>query len=682
MKSSLYLKEFNSKEVLQILSILVILYFIRDYLYKGIDRFIISVFAIDQIKQSQDLDSLAVLLTAVAVTYAVWLTFWQKQKPSINAVLKIVLLTGWYILVVRRSPRYYFEPIGFAPMIKYLDVLFLWFLIVTARFKYYSAGGDEASIHGFIEDDFNPEKRPDILGRKKYAGQIAIKILGTPPLQKAFVIAINSPWGFGKSGFLLLTEKFFENRMKPGFLLEAITYYDHVLDTNEIDLLTKRRENVVVVRYNPWKNFDDKKIVQDFFNELSLALRKYDSQLSRHLKSYGKYLTKLDDSRFSKFLEIIIEHSKSDFSLSKLFEEINESIERIKKRILVFIDDLDRLTGDELIDVLRLIRNTANFKNTIFVVAYDHNYVLNTIDKRNLISAKEEYLQKIVQLEITLPIFQKNILIQFLEEQLKEYYTITFGFDRIKTALNEILSIPVVETPKPGASQFEPERIRDFLFRTERTDDSLLFKVFQNLRDVVRFVNSFKLSIEAIGIVADNYEIILLELLRIRYLSIYQMVSNRKLIKIVEQLYEFDFDKFDLAITEKTVKELNLKVDDIPVIRVLLESIFSPTRKIFFRSVKYPRYFDIYFTFQAPNLIQLENVERALSNKDLDEIMKIIDSSARDETFHDLRNFLDSQVDFRSKDDFEIVLKIFFYIAKYDNDQIRHSTANQEYTKK
>jgi hypothetical protein len=150
----------------------------------------------------------------------------------------------------------------------------------------------------------------------------------------------------------------------------------------------------------------------------------------------------------------------------------------------------------------------------------------------------------------------------------------------------------------------------------------------------------------------------------------------------VEQLYEFDFDKFDLAITEKTVKELNLKVDDIPVIRVLLESIFSPTRKIFFRSVKYPRYFDIYFTFQAPNLIQLENVERALSNKDLDEIMKIIDSSARDETFHDLRNFLDSQVDFRSKDDFEIVLKIFFYIAKYDNDQIRHSTANQEYTKK
>ncbi|MBK9318882.1 MAG: hypothetical protein IPM91_08740 [Bacteroidetes bacterium] len=40
-----------------------------------------------------------------------------------------------------------------------------------------------------------------------------------------------------------------------------------------------------------------------------------------------------------------------------------------RRKIIVFIDDLDRLTGDELVDVLKLIRNTANFR-TLFLLLH------------------------------------------------------------------------------------------------------------------------------------------------------------------------------------------------------------------------------------------------------------------------------------------------------------------------
>ncbi|MBK6827241.1 MAG: hypothetical protein IPG86_10310 [Chitinophagaceae bacterium] len=292
--------------------------------------------------------------------------------------------------------------------------------------------------------------------------------------------------------------------------------------------------------------------------------------------------------------------------------------------------------------------------------------MLNTIEKKNLISSKEEYLEKIVQLEITLPTFQKNILIQFLEEQIKEYKPLAYGFDKIQLAINEILAINVLISPKPGASQTNPADLSDFFFRSERTDDSLLFKVFQNIRDVVRFVNSFKVSFESIGKFADIYEIVLLEILKVKYLSIYQLISQKRFLTVVDEKYDFDFDDYDDFITYETAKAINVKLSDKEVIRVILDSIFNSKRKIYFRSIKYPRYFDIYFTYQAPKLIQLEKIESALKAQDIDQIIEVIDESVNQETFDDLRNFLDSQVEFTSKSEFEIILKSLFYISKYD----------------
>src|SRR5690606_11617606 len=94
---------------------------------------------------------------------------------------------------------------------------------------------------------------------------------------------------------------------------------------------------------------------------------------------------------------------------SKFYDSINDCIVKINKQIIVFIDDLDRLDCKEVIEVLRIVRNTANFTNMVYVVAYDRSYVNQAIKKINKFSF-ETYLEKIFQVEFSLPTFDISVL--------------------------------------------------------------------------------------------------------------------------------------------------------------------------------------------------------------------------------------------------------------------------------
>lgn len=650
-----------------ILAIIIFTFFIQEYFKKGVNKFLITPFNLNQVKQSTRLDILSILV----VIWLIWsvrkIIRIKKQKLSFNSWVTIFLGLLFYILIIRFSGSFILESLLSIPKLKYLDILFLIFLFGITKFEYYGDQKEFTSIDGFIEDDFQ-ENGIDLLGRDKYAKQVAIKILDTQPLNKAFVIAINSPWGFGKSGFLLMIERFLKIK-DPSELKTVMEPLIRNYDETQKEQAYLNYNNTLVIRYNPWKNFDDKKTIQDFFEELSRYLKEYDSQLARNLKTYGNYLSKVDDSTFSKIIETSINIFDNNQTLTSIFDRINRSIERIRKKIIVFVDDIDRLTGDELIGIIKLIRNTANFKNVFFIVAYDHNYVLNTINKQNLISNKEEYLEKIVQLEITLPTFQNNSLMLCLNDKLKENESLKLSNVKIAAAINEISSILVLSKPLEGSTENAKIDVSDYFFRTENKDDSLIFKILKNIRDVVRFINSFKLSFESIGLVADPYEIILLEFLKIKYLSIYQIISKKGFLKFSGSEYQFIATSFDEFVTLSDFEKLNIRKSETDTIKTILTVIFNSSRKTFFRSVKYPRYFDMYFSYQAPALTALEKIEPALETKNIEDLMQVVDESKDDKSLDDLKNFLNSQFEFTNKDDFEIILKALFYIAKYDKEE-------------
>ena len=69
-----------------------------------------------------------------------------------------------------------------------------------------------------------------------------------------------------------------------------------------------------------------------------------------------------------------------------------------KQKIVIIIDDIDRLEGKEIFEVLRIIRNTAKFNNIIYIVAYDKDHVVGQLCLPEF-GIEKDYLEKMAPIK-------------------------------------------------------------------------------------------------------------------------------------------------------------------------------------------------------------------------------------------------------------------------------------------
>lgn len=65
------------------------------------------------------------------------------------------------------------------------------------------------------------------------------------------------------------------------------------------------------------------------------------------------------------------------------------------KRLVILIDDCDRLFGNEILQVFKFLRNIVDFNNIFFIIIFDYDFVINLLKLENEIVKLEEYLKKI-----------------------------------------------------------------------------------------------------------------------------------------------------------------------------------------------------------------------------------------------------------------------------------------------
>jgi len=80
-------------------------------------------------------------------------------------------------------------------------------------------------------------------------------------------------------------------------------------------------------------------------------------------------LANVNDSTITKTVQGIIQFLTGVESSNSMFDTINGTLRKLNKQLVVFVGDIDRLDKEEITEVMRLIRNTANFYNTVFIVA-------------------------------------------------------------------------------------------------------------------------------------------------------------------------------------------------------------------------------------------------------------------------------------------------------------------------
>ena len=67
------------------------------------------------------------------------------------------------------------------------------------------------------------------------------------------------------------------------------------------------------------------------------------------------------------------------------------------------IDDIDRLNHVEIRQVFQLVKKLADFKNTVYLLAFDKDVVLDGFEAKCKQAPGEQYLEKIITVPFDVP---------------------------------------------------------------------------------------------------------------------------------------------------------------------------------------------------------------------------------------------------------------------------------------
>lgn len=434
-----------------------------------------------QLETNHNLAIALIIIYAVFVAYKVIYVrlFVKDLLPTVSSFFRLVALLLLYFYFL----KFQFEPFAHFK-IAFLygsDILIILTSILLLDFRPYKQLPIQIVGQGFYNDSFDINSDSDLFQREHIAKQIADSIADTFP-RKSFAIGIIGEWGYGKTTFV-------------DFIFKEL----------------KGNKDNILIHFHPWKPNDKPQIIREFYSQLINVVEKIDSKLGRSISLYADRLVGNDSSQIALFKNIISNFRGNSDTIDYYFDEIKRSIEHSGKKFIIYIDDLDRLSGTEILEVLKIIRGTAEFPNFFFISGYDLTYLREVMEKSNQIAIEHDYLRKIFQLEFILPPISYDMLMVTLENKLNN----DFVLSKYRT---EILS--TFRSLKPDTIFFDRDKKEEFVER-----DNLLVK---NHRDTTRILNSLKVSSMLIGEYVVIRDLVIVEILKNKFPELFYDLSTKE----------------------------------------------------------------------------------------------------------------------------------------------------------
>jgi predicted KAP-like P-loop ATPase len=114
----------------------------------------------------------------------------------------------------------------------------------------------------------------------------------------------------------------------------------------------------------------------------------------------------------------------SEKSLSEIKKELSKHLLKLEKSVFVIIDDVDRLTPDQILEVSKLLKANGDLPKLVYLVLADKKILANGINSALNVDGSE-YLSKIIQVGFNIPEIDRgrlnNILYESLGKILQEY---------------------------------------------------------------------------------------------------------------------------------------------------------------------------------------------------------------------------------------------------------------------
>ncbi len=289
------------------------------------------------------------------------------------------------------------------------------------------AEGEGVGFNGdrFLSDAPICKASEDCYGRAANAAVLA-DVLRRVKSDESFVVGLSGEWGSGKSSFVNLV---CDNLRKP----------------KNGEVATR------VVTFNPWLIEDRKALLSSFFAALASAFpektqrwRGQRDSLSGLLLQYSSVLTEGSLTAAIELVPrlvalggipvaiagpILLGLSKhllnrlaaklhvANPNLDDLREQICVELRKLDANIVLVIDDVDRLSSDEVRLIFKLVTLSASFPRITYLLSFDKDVVATALAGVQEIDGRR-YLEKVVQLDVEMPPLGPDFVLARLNERL------------------------------------------------------------------------------------------------------------------------------------------------------------------------------------------------------------------------------------------------------------------------
>jgi predicted KAP-like P-loop ATPase len=424
--------------------------------------------------------------------------------------------------------------------------------------------------------------------------------------EDSMVIALFGPWGSGKTSLLNMT----------------VEYIHEISQDMEAD------QKPVIVRFNPW-NFSDQDQIQlmfftQLFSEIDSKASTWFKELEKNLGDSGSLLSATSAiPTAGPYLAVIgnlfqqLGDGKED--VTGLRAKIDEAFSELGRRIVIVLDDLDRLGKSEMKLVFQLIKLNANFPNTVFLLAADREVVEKSLDTEQGVRGRD-YLEKIIQVGFDIPPIDETHISEILLEQLE-------------VVLNRF-PLNVIDKDRWGGLYHSGFR-----------------ELFHSLRQVKRFINGLDFNLKLVSSEVDIVDFIGLEAIRIFEPDLYKTIAGNK------HLFTSDIGKTNQDNLKEQFDTVFEGMGNQETYRQLLSSLFPKLKgvdagtwhwrenqNIWRKDLRIcsSDHFDTYFLMGVPvgRISQVEMIEIKQSMKNPSALVNTMRLYTRNGRFRQLLNLL------------------------------------------
>jgi predicted KAP-like P-loop ATPase len=314
--------------------------------------------------------------------------FWRRYRNTYKIENPYPLIPDYLILVlvevvliyslIADTPPYSREISVFAIISALLFIL--WLLVGYFWKPKRKEEIRDQSVRNDVSDDPISFSDEDLLNRERFVKSL-LDELNSLTVKESFVYSLEADWGEGKTSVLNLLKKLVQ---------------------------TDNDNKFIVIGFDPWNFKNQEAMLKSFFNELENAISSI-YILPNLKKVLAKYHKTISYGLFNTGIRV--DFKVRGETIEEIRKKIESYIEKTGRKLLIIIDEIDRLQPEEVLMIFKLVRANLKFKNTVFILSYDIGRVTET--GKNL-GIDSKYLEKIVQKPLSLPKIESTFINNFL----------------------------------------------------------------------------------------------------------------------------------------------------------------------------------------------------------------------------------------------------------------------------